>query len=399
MSKRRGSIVLIGILILTAILSACATPTPETITIIETVEKIVEKTVEVETIVEVEVTKEIEKIVEVTPEAVEYWDPADVIPATGPEACVPVATLPKEMSEEWVLGFINVLKSHPYHGTVAKGVEAAAKFYGVGYLDGDTAGAGGTAAIEMGNTLLLDNPHVIGIIGQGPDTRDPIAQSAYDAGAIFLSVDSGRSEWSPYVYGIGDARSGKAAGAIMVEGLKKRIADDWEGKELFFVELTHSAIAICLDRTGSLRDVVVAEFGIDEEHILQADGAAGVDQTAYLLDQLTAHPDAAFAFTGCWDGMAIAPYNAAKEAGRESDLMMVTMGGDQTPAEMLYCKPQGFYGYLEFQPFCEGWSWVETAIAILEGERFVPYQTRFATTQDIIEARFVELYGDPPACE
>ena len=100
-----------------------------------------------------------------------------------------------------------------------------------------------------------------------------------------------------------------------------------------------------------------------------------------------------------WDGMAIAPYNAAKEAGRESDLMMVTMGGDQTPAEMLYCKPEGFYGYLEFQPFCEGWSWVETALAILEGERFVPYQTRFATTQDIIEERFVELYGDPPACE
>lgn len=386
-------------MILTAILSACATPTAETITVIETVEKIVEveKTVEVE--VEVEVTKEVEKIVEVTPEAVEYWDPEDVIPNTGPEQCVPVATLPKEMSDDWVLGFINVLKSHPFHGTVYKGVEAAAAFYGVTAIDGDTAGAGGTAAIEMGNTLLLDNPHVIGIIGQGPSTRDPIAQAAYDAGAIFLSVDSGRSEWSPYVYGIGDARSGKVAGEMMVEGLTDKLAGDWEGKELFMLEFTHSGIPICLDRTGALRDAVVAAFELDEEHILQADGGAGVNQTDYLLDQLTAHPDAAFAFTGCWDGMAIAPYNAAKEAGRESDLMMVTMGGDQTPAEMLYCKPEGFYGYLEFQPFCEGWSWVETAIAILEGERFVPYQTSFKTTQDIIEARFVELYGDPPACE
>jgi ABC-type sugar transport system substrate-binding protein len=399
MSKRLTSVVLIGMMICIAFISACATPTPQIIEKTVEVEKIVEKTVEVVETVEVEVTKEVEKIVEVTPEPVAYWDPADVTAATGPEACVPVATLPKEMSQDWILGFINVLKSHPFHGMVAKGVEEAAKFYGVEYLDGDTAGAGGTAAIEMGNTLLLDKPNVIGIIGQGPDTRDPIAQAAYDAGTIFLSVDSGRSEWSPYVYGIGDARSGKAAGAIMVEGLKKRLASDWAGKELFFLEFTHSAIAICLDRTGSLRDVVVAEFGIDEDHILQADGAAGVDQTAYLLDQLTAHPDAAFAFTGCWDGMAIAPYNAAKEAGRESDLMMVTMGGDQTPAEMLYCKPQGFYGYLEFQPFCEGWSWVETALAILEGEPFVPYQTRFVTTQDNIQERFVQLYGDPPACE
>jgi ABC-type sugar transport system substrate-binding protein len=399
MSKRLTGGLLICLLISIAFISACATPTPEIIE--KTVEVVVEKTVEVEVekTVEVEVTKEVEKIVEVTPEAVEYWTPEEVIPNTGPEQCVPVATLPKTLSDDWVLGFINVLKSHPFHGTVFKGIEAAAEFYGVGVIDGDTAGAGGTAAIEMGNTLLLDNPNVIGIIGQGPDTRDPIAQSAYDAGAIFLSVDSGRSEWSPYVYGIGDARSGKAAGELMVEGLTEKMAGDWAGKELFFLEFTHSAIAICLDRTGSLRDVVVAAFEIDEDHILQADGAAGVDQTAYLLDQLTAHPDAAFAFTGCWDGMAIAPYNAAKEAGRESDLMMVTMGGDQTPAEMLYCKPEGFYGYLEFQPFCEGWSWVETAIAILEGERFVPYQTRFKTTQDIIEKRFVELYVDPPACE
>ncbi len=395
--SKRVSFIAVGLILLIATLSACATPTAETITIIETVEKEVQ--VEVEKTVEVEVIKEVEKIVEVTPEAVEYWTPEEVTPNTGPEACVPVANLPKELSDEYLLSFINVLKSHPFHGVVYKGIEAAAAFYGADLIDGDTAGAGGTAAIEMGNTLLLEKPDVIGIIGQGPDTRDPIAQAAYDAGTIFLSIDSGRSEWSPYVYGIGDARSGLAAGELMVEGLTEKMGGDWKGKELYFVEMTHSGIAICLDRTGSLRDVVVAAFDIPEDHVLQADGAAGVDQTAFLLDQLTAHPDAAFAFTGCWDGMAIAPYNAAKEAGREADLMMVTMGGDQTPAEMLYCKPEGFYGYLEFQPFCEGWSWVETALAILEGERFVPYQTRFKTTQDIIESRFVELYGDPPACE
>ena len=120
---------------------------------------------------------------------------------------------------------------------------------------------------------------------------------------------------------------------------------------------------------------------------------------SFLLDQLTAHPDGVFAFTGCWDGMAIAPYNAAKEAGREEDLMLVTMGGDQTPAEMLACKPTGFYGYLEFQPYCEGWNWVVTSLAILEGERYEPYTPQIVTTKETIEERFQALYGDLPACQ
>ena len=184
----------------------------------------------------------------------------------------------------------------------------------------------------------------------------------------------------------------------MYEGLEERMAGVWQGRELFFVEMTHSGIPICLDRTGALRDKAVAAQELDEEHVILADMAA-VDVTAFLLDQLTAHPDGVFAFTGCWDGMAIAPYNAAKEAGREEDLMMVTMGGDQTPAEMLACKPVGFYGYLEFQPYCEGWNWVVTSLAILEGERYEPYTPQILTTKDTIEERFQALYGDLPACQ
>jgi ABC-type sugar transport system substrate-binding protein len=376
-------------------LAACQ---PKTVIVEREIEKEVTKIVERE--IEKEVTTVVEKEVVVTavPEVVEYWDPADVTAASGPEKCVPVATLPKTLSGDWKLGFVHMLKSHPFHGVVGMGAVDAAAFYGVEIVEGDTGGSGGTAMIEVANTVLLENPDVIGFIGQGPATRDPIAQAAYDNGTILLGIDSGKSDWSPYVYGIGDARSGSIAGDLMVEGLEERMAGDWKGRELFFVEMTHSAIAICLDRTGSLRDKVVAAHELDEEHVLQADMAA-VDVTAFLLDQLTAHPDGVFAFTGCWDGMAIAPYNAAKEAGREEDLMLVTMGGDQTPAEMLACKPVGFYGYLEFQPYCEGWNWVVTALAILEGERYEPYTPQILTTQDTIEERYQALYGDLPACE
>jgi len=67
--------VLGALVVLSMVLTACATPTPETIveTVIETVEVEVEKTVEVEVekTVEVEVEKTVEVIVEVTPEPVE----------------------------------------------------------------------------------------------------------------------------------------------------------------------------------------------------------------------------------------------------------------------------------------------------------------------------------------
>ncbi|MCD6284402.1 MAG: ABC transporter substrate-binding protein [Anaerolineae bacterium] len=65
--------VLGALVVLSMVLTACATPTPETIveTVIETVEVEVEKTVEVEVPVEVEVEKPVEVIVEVTPEPVD----------------------------------------------------------------------------------------------------------------------------------------------------------------------------------------------------------------------------------------------------------------------------------------------------------------------------------------
>jgi ABC-type sugar transport system substrate-binding protein len=97
----------------------------------------------------------------------------------------------------------------------------------------------------------------------------------------------------------------------------------------------------------------------------------------------------------CWDGLGFEAYNAAKDSGREKDVMLVTLGGDKPSADLLVTKPIGFYGYVEFQPYCEGWGWVETSLAILEGLPAQPYQTRRVTTQADIDARYRELYGEP----
>jgi ABC-type sugar transport system substrate-binding protein len=127
-----------------------------------------------------------------------------------------------------------------------------------------------------------------------------------------------------------------------------------------------------------------------------ADAASGQSTQDLMAAALTAHPEAVFGLTGCWDQLGIDPFNSAREAGRGSDVMLVTMGGDKPTADVLVTKPEGYYGYIEWQPFAEGWGWAETALAILEGVPVKPYQPRFLTTQENIEARYVELYGALP---
>ena len=212
---------------------------------------------------------------------------------------------------------------------------------------------------------------------------------------IFIPADSGKSEYSSYVYGIPDARAGGTAGGMLAEGVRQRLAGDWKGRELFFVEFTHSAIPACVVRPGCFRTAFAKQMELDADHLIMADIAGGQSAQDLMAAALTAHPKGAFGLTGCWDQLGIDPYNTAREAGRGSDVVLVSMGGDKPPADLLVTKPEGYYGYIEWQPFAEGWGWVETSLAILEGLQAQPYQTRRVTTQADIDARYRELYGEP----
>lgn len=328
---------------------------------------------------------------------VEYWKPEEITAACGVEKCQPLATLPKQFSQPWKLAFVNANAGNPFHGAVAIGMKAAAAFYGVEFIEADAAGGPPNVFVDLANTLFLQSPDAIGVLGQGPDTFEPIGAAAQDKGVIFIPADSGKSEYSSYIYGIPDTRAGKTAGGMLAEGANKRLAADWKGRELFFVEFTHSAIPACVARTGGFRTAFAEAMGLDADHLIMADLAGGQSVQDLMGAALTTHPEGVFGLTGCWDQIGIDPYNTAREAGRGKDVILVTMGGDKPPADLLVTKPEGYYGYVEWQPFAEGWGWVETALGILEGVPVVPYDVRHLTTQDNIEQRYVELYGALPS--
>ena len=381
---KKFRIIIAIVMLMAVILSACVTPTPQVI------EKEVIKTVEVEVeVVKTEVVEKIvEKVVEATAVAVEFWAPADVTTATGNEKCTPLAALPKTLGNAKKIGFVGANNAHPFHGTVQKGIEDAAKFYGVEFVNMDAAG---NPVLDLAETMMTQDVQALGVLGQGMDTIDPIGASAQEKAILFIPADSGKTDYSPYTYGVADSLSGKRGGEMLAEGVQKKMEGDWAGKELFFIEATYNSIPACVARTGGAKKAFVDAMGLDEEHVIQFDGAVG-PLADMIQATLTAHPDAVFGMIPCWDQLGVDPWNVAREADRGGDVMLVTLGGDKPYADLLLTKPENYYGYVEFQPYCEGWGWAETAIALLEGIPVVPYVPRNVTTQDTIDARFQELY-------
>jgi ABC-type sugar transport system substrate-binding protein len=316
------------------------------------------------------------------------WSAEEIKKGTGVEQCTQLAQLPKKFTKPWKLGFINPNKAHSFWGTVSQGMNDAAKFYNVTFNEMDSAGG---SDIELFETMLLNNPDVVGT--HNAVDYQAVAARALDKNIPYIGFDNGPTEFSPYVYGIPNGIAGTRGAELLIEGVEKRLQSDWKGRELFFLEFTHNGIPACVTRTGAAAKAFKEHFKLDDKHVIQLDVATGKTDVDMMLATLTAHPQAVFAMIPCWDGLGIAPYNAAVEAKRDGDVMLVTLGGDKPPADLLLTKPKGYYGYIEFQPFCEGWGWVESALAIAEGVRFQPYQTRRAVTQADIDQRYKELYG------
>src|SRR5258708_30204176 len=221
------------------------------------------------------------QVVVATQATVDYWKPEEVVAGCGVDKCQPLATLPKKFSDTWKLAFVTADKGNPFHGAFSEGIKAAAKFYGVDFIEADAAGGAGSVFLDLANTLFLQKPDAIGVLGQGPDTFEPIGAAAQDKNVIFLPADSGKSEYSSYIYGIPDTIAGKTAGDLLAQGLQQPQRPDSTGKDLYFVEFTHSAIPACVNRTGGFRTEFAAKMSLAKDHLVMADIAGG--QTAQAL--------------------------------------------------------------------------------------------------------------------
>src|SRR3989442_6656383 len=91
------------------------------------------------------------QIVAATQATVDYWKPEDITAACGVDKCQPLATLPKKFSHPWKLAFVTANKGNPFHGAFSDGIKAAAKFYGVDFIEADAAGGPGNVFLDLAN--------------------------------------------------------------------------------------------------------------------------------------------------------------------------------------------------------------------------------------------------------
>jgi hypothetical protein len=265
---------------------------------------------------------------------------------------------------------------------------AAAGFYGVNYHALDAAGGSSLALLPA---LLAKGPDLIG----SHDVPIQVAEQAEKEDIPFLSVDLMPSQFGLYPYGAPDAEAGKLGGVLLAQGVQERLQGEWKDKEFFFLGFNYRSIPACVTRIAEAGEAMKASLDLDDDHILNLDPyGEGTSPEEALRSAMEAHPQAVFGLIPCWDQLGIDPYQAVERQGDESRILLVTLGGDRSNLEYLSSSPMGYYGLVEFDPFCEGWSWIETGVAILEGIDFEPYQIYRTITQVEAQARYIELYGN-----
>ena len=92
---------------------------------------------------------------------------------------------------------------------------------------------------------------------------------------------------------------------------------------------------------------------------------------------------------GLNDEAGVGALQAVKAAGRAQDTLMVSLGADELGRDTMRNDKDGVYvAMVDFNPWAEGWCWVEAAIAIAEGEKFSAYLTSRIVTPENIDQLF-----------
>jgi ABC-type sugar transport system substrate-binding protein len=301
------------------------------------------------------------------------WSAADVAKvakANGVPPFTPIYAVPKKLPKQYTLAFINPDLSNPFFATWSKAMKAAAKLYGVKYVEGNAATKYDTET-DIYDTLAAQN---IDAVGAHPGNA-VIASKAAGAGMPFTTIDSvvpGASH-----IGVPDVQAGTIAAQLLVTEIKKREQGSWKGKSVFFVGLGVPGCTPCEVRPHTALKVLSRSVKIDGSAFISQYATPDVGQK-FMTDVITAHPNSVFAIVPLNDESLIGVIPALKAAGKLGSAVTVSLGGDPAGRKLLRENPKTVIAAVDFNPFAEGWNWVAASLARLQHQSFKPY--RLSTT-------------------
>lgn len=308
------------------------------------------------------------------------FTPAEVKKATGRHQVVSIYAVPKKLPKRYLLAFLNPGHTVPFFQDWSDAMKAAAKFYGVRFIETDLE-LKFENTVSSYETIAGRHPDVVGTL----TTAGTALKARTDKAKIPIVPMEIAIPGVPYFLGIPNAKAGTLSGKYIAPLATKRLTSGWKGKNVVFVGLGSDNGEVNKRVTAALAELRKT-ITIDDSNVVMipCNGQADPCQTA-LTDTLTARPNDALVIVAMNDEAGVGALQAVKSQRRTSDALLVTQGADKAGRDMLRSDTSGvMVGALDYNPWAEGWSWVEAAIAVTQHEKFRPYNVnRFVTRQNV----------------
>jgi len=317
------------------------------------------------------------------------WTAAEVSEASGARQVVPLFAVPKDVGD-LQLAFANPGLSYPFFAEWSAGMHDAADFYGVKLDEVDLNFAYDTA-LSAYEQMSVKSPAVVGSGGGAFNAAVVEAATGNDSKVVVIdgALDGAKD------FGVSDKKVGSLAVTTLTDAANEKLAGDWKGRDLYIVGVSAANCPPCDARIEQSFADAAAAWDIPADHQMRLE-PVGTDPTTSaadtFTDYLTSHPDAVTLVVSYGDATVVGAVNAAKSADRAGDVLAVCSGGDASARAALRDPDNAgvLVGAVDYQPYSEGWNWVEAAIATNLGEDFGTYEVTRVLTADNVD----EFYPD-----
>jgi ABC-type sugar transport system substrate-binding protein len=312
------------------------------------------------------------------------YTPAEVAAATGVYKVKPIFAVPRKLPQSYTFAFISPGESYPYFAEWQAGMQAAAKFYKV-HLETADLNFQYQNSVTAYQQLSLKNPQVIGT-GSGP-MNAPLYNAITKNGSKIVLIDATYKNVPNF--GVNDVQVGQLAVQLLKKPAEQKMAGPWKGKKIDVVGMSAPNCPPCDARVRASFAEAKSELGIPSSHdsFLIPPGQDPTTSAQSTFSQwLTAHPNDAALVVSYGDEPVVGAVNAARADNRSGDVLGVSNGGDPVArAALRNLSDKGvLVAAIDYEPYQEGWNWIEAAIATELGKPFGKYQVdRVLTSQNV----------------
>jgi ABC-type sugar transport system substrate-binding protein len=312
------------------------------------------------------------------------WTPADVAKvakANGVPPFTPIYAVPKKIPH-YKLAFINPDLSNPFFKTWEQGMKAAAKFYGVSFIEADAQTKYDTET-DLYDQLNQQHPDAVG----AHPGNAVIAQKALANHQPFITIDGYGGGNLGRRIGVPDVKVGQLAAKLVVDATLPKLKGTWKGKQVYFIGLGVPGCTPCEVRPHTAFDVSKKSISYAGSAFITQYATPDVGQK-FMTDQMTAHPGGVFVIVPLNDESMIGVLQALKGAGKLDSAVAVTLGGDPAGRGFLRTYPKTVVAAIDFNPFAEAWDWVAASIASLQHKRYSEYPLSTVLTPENVNTLY-----------